>query len=170
MLSIHYRRMCQCVCGNTQPHRSVSSPYSPSFNISFHPVTVPFCASCVYVCEGGIQFYTTQLSVRREGARVSVSVSKSPELLKPYPDSLASYPRLCRRPVDPSRWSSRRASQAQWPLLTEALWCLPPFERVCVCFSPSSAQLSPQCLSSIPLCRPRQEPPPQEFQEPVGTS
>lgn len=49
--------------------------------------------------------------------------------------------------------------------------CVNVFVCVCLPLSPSSVQVSRlflQWLSSIPLYRPRQEPPPQEFQEPVG--
>lgn len=138
MLSIHYRRMCQWVCGNTQPHRSVCRlrPVPPSISASTRWRLLFVPPVCMCVREGGSKFYTPQMSVRREGVRVSVSVPKSPELLKPYPDSgFLSEAVSASCGSKASRWRSRRASQPQWPLLTEALWCLSPFERVCVCVS-----------------------------------
>lgn len=104
MLSIHSRRLCQRVCGNTQPHRSVCRlrPVLPSRPASARWRLLS-CLPCVSVWDW-------------EGVNSShpnwVSVERGPECLFPCLNrrnswnrtrTLASYARLCRRPVDPRR-------------------------------------------------------------------
>ena len=64
-----------CVREHTVASLGVLSLYSPSLNISLHPATGAFCASCVCVCEcvcmgegkGGSISFTPQMSVRKGG-------------------------------------------------------------------------------------------------------
>lgn len=116
---------------------------------------------CVREREGGREYILVT-----GGGRVSLSVrSSKPNRIR----ARAFYPRLSRqRPVDP-----KRAGRAPSMLPSRNGCFCPrlcgPWVRVNVCLSPSYAQVSRsflQWLSSIPLYRPRQEPPPQEFVEP----
>lgn len=129
--------MCQCVCGNTQSHRSLCClrPVPPSISASTRWRLLFAPPVCKCVREGGSKFFTPQMSLRR--GSVSVSLPKSPELLaKPCPDSRASYPRLCRRPADPRR-AARASSMLPslngryWPRLCGLCRCL----NVYVCVS-----------------------------------
>lgn len=91
--------MCTYVCGNTQLHRIVVVS-DPSFNIGSHPATAVFCASGV--CVRGNRSYTPQMSVSRGGVGLFPSQNRRSSRLNCI-RSLASYRRLCRRPVDPRR-------------------------------------------------------------------
>lgn len=168
-LSIIAVCVCVCVGAHSRIGRCV---ISVQFLLEYRLPPGDWCFLCL-LCEWS---YTHQ--IKWHGGRGPVWLFRSPNRRGSRRNRIrtrASYPRLCRRPVDP-RWAARAPSMLPscngrfYPRLYGLCFCVDVCVYVSLRLLLRFLGSFLQCLPSISLYRPRQEPPPQEFQEPVGSS